>query len=104
MAAPRLHAATSRSRRIVGGSRFGCEQESFVVDAERSDTRGRRGRDDVRRIEASAGADLDDAVVGGNAREGEAGGGGGDLEKARLKVGRFENGRASCRERVCQYV
>src|SRR3546814_7423891 len=76
-------------RRIVGRSRFGCEQESFVVDAERSDTRSRRGRDDVGRVEAAAKPNLDDAIVGGDAREGEEGGGGGDLEETRLQIGRL---------------
>src|SRR3546814_1062983 len=61
----------------------------FVVDAERSDTRSRRGRDDVGRVEAAAKPNLDDAIVGGDAREGEEGGGGGDLEETRLQIGRL---------------
>src|SRR3546814_17640740 len=68
-------------RRIVGRSRFGREQESFVVDAERSDTRGRRGRADVGRVKAAATHNLDDAVVGRAARDGEEGGGGGGGER-----------------------
>src|SRR3546814_8546407 len=68
-------------RRIVGRSRFGREQESFVVDAERSDTRGRRGRDEVGRVKAAAKPTLGDAVVGGDAGEGDEGGGCGDAEE-----------------------
>src|SRR3546814_20858260 len=82
--------------------------------------------DDVGRVEAAPEPDLDDAIVGGNARKGEEGGGGGDFEETRLQVfGLVEHlgkergeegvvdqfareadeiGRASCRERVCQYV
>ena len=55
-----------------------------MVHAELGDAaRDRRG-DDVGRVEPAAQPDLDDAGVGGRAREGEEGGGRGRLEEAEL--------------------
>src|SRR3546814_19817303 len=81
-------------RRIVGRSRFGREQESFVVDAERSDTRGSRGRDDVGRVKAAAKPNPAAADGGGDWSEGEEGRGGGGLaEKIGGGASRERGGR-----------
>src|SRR3546814_10553424 len=58
-----------------------------MVDAGRGDAARRGGRDDVGRVQTTAEPDLYDAIVGGDARKGEEGGGGGDFEEARLQVG-----------------
>ncbi len=84
---------------FVGCPSLGFEQECLVIDTQRGDPADRRGRDDVRRIEPPAEADLDDAIVGGDACEGEEGGGGGDFEKARLHtIGFVEHLFEQCRE------
>src|SRR3546814_15134521 len=98
-----------------------------MVEAERGDAAGRGRRDDVGRVQTTAEPDLYDAIVGGDARKGEEGGGGGDFEEARLQVGGnvkhvFEEGgaqpivdqlageaagkigRGACGESVLQYV
>ena len=66
-------------------------EELLVVDAEAA-MPDARAVDDVGRVEPAAEADLDDARVGGRAREGEEGGRGGDLEEAGLDaVARVED-------------
>ena len=54
-----------------------------------------RALDDIGRIEPAAEAHLEDAGVGGRAREGEEGGGGRDLEEARLDAAAASSTSAS---------
>ena len=55
-----------------------------MVEREVGDAGDQRALDDVGRIEPAAEPDLEDAGVGGRARESEEGGGGRDFEEARL--------------------
>ena len=73
-------------QRSGGGVGRGGEQELLVVDAQRGDAAGDRVLDHVGRIKPAAKADLEDAGIGGHAREGEEGGGSGCLEEARADV------------------
>src|SRR3546814_7556199 len=60
-----------------------------------------RVRDDVGRVEPPAEPDLDDAGVGGGARESEEGDRGRHLEEARLEpVGMVERFLQQCRKRI----
>ena len=57
--------------RAFGNSCLRRQQESFMIDAERGDSAHCRRRNDVGGIQPSAQSDLDDAVIGRDARERE---------------------------------
>src|SRR3546814_17816226 len=76
-------------------------EERLVVDAELGDAGDERVRDDVGRVEPPAEPDLDDAGVGGGARESEEGDRGRHLEEARLEpVGMVERFPPQSRHRL----
>src|SRR3546814_13578348 len=76
-------------------------EERLVVDAELGDAGDERVRDDVGRVEPPAEPDLDDAGVGGGARESEEGDRGRHLEEARLEpVGLVERFLQPCLNRI----
>ena len=71
-----------------------------MIDAELGDAACRRIDDHVGRVEPAAQPDLDHARVGGRLGEGQEGGGGGYLEKARADpVRHVEHAREQVRER-----
>ncbi len=80
------HALLGDARFLGGDLLERVAEEGVMVVAELGDAADERRGDDVGRVEPAAEPDLDDAGVGGRAREGEEGGRRGRLEEADLHV------------------